>query len=277
MKNLWPAITFILISTSMFGQQAVIGGKVMDTHKEIISNAEIKLSLHDKTINTIHSNEKGIFVFENLAKGIYTLETTHPSYSESITQVKVTDDSANQFFIHSIKMEDKTTSDNENKNPNIDKSAVIKEGNQETETEPTPKTSWKGKAIPPFSLKDMDGKTWTDKSILEKPTVINFWHSGCGPCIKEMPDLNKWLTEYPDANYLSCTWNTKAVAKKITDRQQFLFHNLVDGEKLFDKLNIKITPTTIVIDKKGIIQLIIIGSSDKGREMIIEKVKELGK
>lgn len=57
---------------------------------------------------------------------------------------------------------------------------------------------WIGKPFPEFKVKDTAGKEWTNTDVVGRPMVLNFWYTGCGPCIREMPELNKWMEVYPD-------------------------------------------------------------------------------
>jgi len=54
-----------------------------------------------------------------------------------------------------------------------------------------------GKKVPAATLKDFSGKTSTLASHLGKPTFVSFWASWCGPCLKEMPELNALLAKHP--------------------------------------------------------------------------------
>jgi thiol-disulfide isomerase/thioredoxin len=47
------------------------------------------------------------------------------------------------------------------------------------------------KALPPFELKDLVGKTWTLKGLQGKSVLINLWATWCGPCMNEMPHFQK--------------------------------------------------------------------------------------
>ncbi len=54
-----------------------------------------------------------------------------------------------------------------------------------------------GKRIPPFEVTLLDGSgKVTDKSMLGKYYMIDFWATWCEPCIEEIPYLNKAYEKY---------------------------------------------------------------------------------
>jgi thiol-disulfide isomerase/thioredoxin len=54
--------------------------------------------------------------------------------------------------------------------------------------EPVP--DFEGEALPEATLLDRDGNEVNSLSLLgDVPVVLNFWHSNCPPCEKELPDF----------------------------------------------------------------------------------------
>ncbi len=49
-----------------------------------------------------------------------------------------------------------------------------------------------------FELTDIEGKVYTNENLLGKVVVLNFWRTRCGPCVKEIPELNKVARQYAE-------------------------------------------------------------------------------
>ena len=50
-----------------------------------------------------------------------------------------------------------------------------------------------------FTTVDMEGNTWTDACFFgHSLTVLNLWAYWCGPCVREMPDLEQLSQDYAD-------------------------------------------------------------------------------
>jgi thiol-disulfide isomerase/thioredoxin len=52
------------------------------------------------------------------------------------------------------------------------------------------------KPAPPFLVKDLGGKTWTQKGAGSGVTLVDFWASWCAPCLKEIPALNTLAAQH---------------------------------------------------------------------------------
>ena len=137
----------------------------------------------------------------------------------------------------------------------------------------TPLKLQPGDAIGTFRLTDTKGRVWTEQSTLGKPLVLNFWYTGCGPCIKEMPELSTWLDICPEVNYLAVTWNTAEDIQRIVERRKFRFVQVPDAMDMFQKFGVGPTPLTVVVDRKGIIRKMVEGTSRQKRDELLECVK----
>ncbi len=54
----------------------------------------------------------------------------------------------------------------------------------------------RGEPVPAFALTDLEGKSAElPKAYAGRPLLINVWASWCGPCIEEMPELQRFHAE----------------------------------------------------------------------------------
>jgi peroxiredoxin len=134
---------------------------------------------------------------------------------------------------------------------------------------------WLGKLFPDFKVTDTEGKVWTNADIAGQPLVLNFWHIGCGPCINEMPELNKWMEIFPNMTYWATTFNTAEQIKKIVENRPFRFTQIADELFFFKTFKVSGMPVTILVDKKGIIRWIEDGTSNAKLRYLQDKLKEL--
>ena len=117
-------------------------------------------------------------------------------------------------------------------------------------------------AFPIISIEDKNGKPFTiefNDDLTNNGYVINFWATWCVPCKKELPDLN--LLNLKLAEYKINVITVSIDKKNIEDQLLFLKNN--DASELlsfFDKkmdlyraLKLRGIPSTILVDKKGLI------------------------
>lgn len=135
-----------------------------------------------------------------------------------------------------------------------------------------------GFTAPNFSLSSLDHKTYSISGKREKPLIVNFWASWCGPCRQEAPDLKAIYEKYQDQvdfYGINMTANDDVnSAKAFVKEFAFQFPILLDEKgTVADQYQVISIPTTYFIDKSGIIKYKIVGSTDKGS--FEEYVKEL--
>src|SRR4030066_2138770 len=104
------------------------------------------------------------------------------------------------------------------------------------------------------------------KAMLENfrghPVVINFWATWCGPCVIEMPLLERRYNLYsPELIILAINIGEPIQdVRKFVNKQKLTFPILWDNEsEVQDLYLIDAYPTSLFIDQEGIIRVIHVG------------------
>ena len=115
-----------------------------------------------------------------------------------------------------------------------------------------------------FKGKDLDGNDVDDSLFAKnKVTVVNFWFSGCKPCVGELSKLNELNEKLKEMGGEVVGINTDTLddnqdgikeAKEILKAQGASYKNLTfDSDSTVGKYagNIMAVPTTVLVDKDG--------------------------
>ena len=106
-----------------------------------------------------------------------------------------------------------------------------------------------------FSTVDADGTAWTDACFAEnKLTMLNLWAYWCGPCVGELPDLQKLSEDYADKGLqiVGVTADNDydlSVAKMA--ELGVTYPCLVLAGDLAEALSTGYVPTTVFVDQDG--------------------------
>ena len=106
-----------------------------------------------------------------------------------------------------------------------------------------------------------------------KPVFINFWATWCGPCMGEMPDLQKLFNKYYktiDFRFINCGANKKELYDFLKKNNYNLPLGFDEKNELAYFFNVKAIPMTILVNKDKIIKNIIVGArfEDQYEELI---------
>lgn len=141
-----------------------------------------------------------------------------------------------------------------------------------------------GKKAPNFTLKDINGKSFTLSNLYIKPVkaiVLDLWATWCPPCRKEVPfliDINKrYKSKGVIVVGVSIDRDLATVKKFVNDYKiDYTILHDPNATKVGPLYNLKPIPETYIIDKKGIIRYVHVGFSGKDDEAKIEsEIKKL--
>ena len=111
-----------------------------------------------------------------------------------------------------------------------------------------------GEKMALFTTHDMNGNKIKLKDLRGKVVMINFWFIGCPPCRAEIPELNKLVELYkdnPNVVFLAIALDSQHDLKKFLQTTPFNFAIIDDGRFLANMYNIRLYPTSVILDKEG--------------------------
>ncbi len=133
-----------------------------------------------------------------------------------------------------------------------------------------------GKKLPgAFAEFDIDGNPWTEEMLKRHKVVVNCWFSGCGPCLREMPELSEWKKQFPDVLFLSANFEKADKVKKITAQRGFTWNHIYDDKYFVKFVGTGGFPLFIILDEKGIVRYFTNGTSEEKRSEIFKIIKSL--
>ena len=123
-----------------------------------------------------------------------------------------------------------------------------------------------GRIAPDFSLNNFNGEEVSLRDFRGHPVMLNFWATWCGPCRFEMPFIQE-IYEDPDWTAKELVILAVNIGESRAEAEGFMKDNGLTFTVLLDSsssvaqaYNIRSIPTTLFIDKDGIIEHIDVGS-----------------
>lgn len=117
-----------------------------------------------------------------------------------------------------------------------------------------------------FSTTDRDGNAFNDSLFADHDlTLINFWEPWCGPCVSEIPDLQKLYDDYADLDLLIIGVYSEEYMEDDVDTilsDSGVTYPILRYTSDFDKYQTGYVPTTILVDRQG--NIIDTGNSYEG-------------
>ncbi|NWF52900.1 MAG: TlpA family protein disulfide reductase [Nitrospirae bacterium] len=133
-----------------------------------------------------------------------------------------------------------------------------------------------GFLAPDFTLNDLYGMKIALSQFKGKVVILNFWSIWCGPCLAEMPSLNRLYLEFKDKGLVVLAIAEDPAEKPLrayVKDKGLAFPVLMDKDrKVYFKYALFGIPVSFLIDKKGVIVEKFIGESDWVSHQMKEKI-----
>ncbi len=109
------------------------------------------------------------------------------------------------------------------------------------------------KTLPPINLQDFDGKTVPAEKFKGKIVVLDFWATWCGPCLAEIPALNRLQEKYGEKGLkvvgVTMDSGEPKEVKPFVSRNKMKYTVLMgDDDQAYD-FNVIAFPTTYLITR----------------------------
>jgi peroxiredoxin len=113
------------------------------------------------------------------------------------------------------------------------------------------------KPAPPVTFTSLTGEQVSMDSLRGKVVMVNFWATSCTTCVKEMPQMVETYNKYKDKGLdfvaVAMSYDPPNYVLNYAQTRKLPFKVALDtkGDLAKSFGDVKLTPTTYVIDKKG--------------------------
>ncbi len=121
---------------------------------------------------------------------------------------------------------------------------------------------------PVFSERDTDGKLVTLDEYRGKVVLLNFWGTWCPPCKAEIPAFERMAVEHRENLEVvgAAVFSSEAKVLQFCADFQVNYPVFMGSYELMEKYGkVSAIPTTFIIDKKGRIVDLVIGSRSQAQ------------
>lgn len=114
----------------------------------------------------------------------------------------------------------------------------------------------------------LDGSQQSTQDLRGKVTLVNFWATSCTTCVAEMPQIVATYDKYKSRGYetlaVAMSYDPPSYVVNFTESRKLPFKVAIDntGAAASAWGDVKLTPTTFIVNKRGEIVKSYVGAPD---------------
>jgi peroxiredoxin len=123
-------------------------------------------------------------------------------------------------------------------------------------------------AAPQSTFVLLDGTHQTTADLRGKVTLVNFWATSCTTCVAEMPEVvatyNKYHPKGFDTLAVAMSYDPPSYVVNFTETRKLPFKVAIDNTGAVAQAwgDVKLTPSTFIVNKRGEIVKSYVGAPD---------------
>lgn len=112
-------------------------------------------------------------------------------------------------------------------------------------------------AAPEVRFTTLAGESFATSDLRGKVAVLSFWSPTCGPCLQDMPHLVERHRRFSARGYetvaVALRTDAPVRVRDVAERRRLPYKVALDAEAEASRAfgNVRITPTTFVVDRHG--------------------------
>ncbi len=113
-----------------------------------------------------------------------------------------------------------------------------------------------GAMMPEYSAMNLDGTKFDLAARRDKVVLLNVWATWCGPCVYEIPELQRIHDQYASRGFevvgVSVDESGVEAVKQFVDDQKMRYPVALDPQgQLANLLQTSVLPTSVLVDRGG--------------------------
>ena len=134
-------------------------------------------------------------------------------------------------------------------------------------------------AAPESTFVLLDGSRQSTTDLRGKVTLVNFWATSCTTCVAEMPEIiathKKYATQGFETMAVAMSYDPPSYVVNFAETRKLPFKVAIDNTGAVAKAwgDVRLTPTTYIVNKRGEIVKSYVGAPDfPALHQLIEKL-----